>query len=276
MNVPWSNSETLQTEDGLTRLSKEILDFERYISPTKNEKLNRDTLFYSVTRSIDSLWPNTKINAFGSYVTGLQFPSSDVDININFEVLPRNTKSDALKLIRRKLAAEGIFENRRMKVVANAKVPVLMATDNNAISMDITIQNDCLSSHRTTVWIIEYPALKPLFMVLKQSISAYRVSNLPAFEPLSAKTAGLASYSLICLIVSYLQLQVDPNLSSSDANYYGILLMGFLDFYSNFKNEEQAISLTNGGSYLTGDNCPIRFEPKNGKLFIVDPDVKVY
>lgn len=86
-----------------------------------------------------------------------------------------------------------------------------MATDENDISMDITVQNECFSSDRTAAWIKEYPALKPLFMVLKQAIGNYRVSNMPAFEPLSAKTAGLASYSLVCLIVSYLQVKKEKS-----------------------------------------------------------------
>ncbi|KAI9473734.1 MAG: hypothetical protein EXX96DRAFT_541403 [Benjaminiella poitrasii] len=274
MDAPWSSKATLQTTDSLVRLSKEILDFEKYIEPTKNEKLNRDTLFYSTTQLINSLWPDNKTTAFGSFVTGLQFPSSDIDINIDFEVMPKNNKIDVLKIIRKKLAAEGIFQNRRMRLVATAKIPVLMATDDNEISMDVTVQNESLSSNRTATWIKEYPALKPLFMVLKQSISTHRVSSLPTFEPLSAKTAGLASYSLICMIVSFLQLQVDPSFKSSDPSYYGTLLIGFLVFYSNFDNEKQAISLNNGGAYLTKDKCPIELQTKTGKLTIVDPDVE--
>lgn len=58
------------------RLSKEILDFEKYIEPTKEEQLNRDTLLYQVSRLVESLWPNnTVITSFGSSVTGLAFPA---------------------------------------------------------------------------------------------------------------------------------------------------------------------------------------------------------
>jgi DNA polymerase sigma len=87
------------------------------------------------------------------------------------------------------------------------QVPVLMATDDNDVSMDITVQNECFSSDRTAQWIKEYPALKPIFMILKQVIGNYRITNFPSFEPLSAKTAGLASYALICMIVSYVQVR---------------------------------------------------------------------
>jgi DNA polymerase sigma len=52
------------------------LDFEKYISPTKKENLNRDTLLYSISQLVESLWPNNyTITTFGSSVTGLAFPS---------------------------------------------------------------------------------------------------------------------------------------------------------------------------------------------------------
>jgi DNA polymerase sigma len=57
------------------RLSQEILDFEKYIEPTKTEQLNRDTLLYSIEQLVSSLWPNSTVTTFGSSVTGLQFPA---------------------------------------------------------------------------------------------------------------------------------------------------------------------------------------------------------
>ncbi|KAL7320308.1 hypothetical protein PS15m_000208 [Mucor circinelloides] len=275
MDAPWSSKDTLSIKDQVSRLSKEIIDFEEYIKPTKTEKLNRDTLLYCITQLIESLWPNNyEITAFGSSVTGLQFPASDIDINIDFDELPKNNKIDVLKIIRKKAITQRIFSFNNTRLAANAKVPVFMGEDENGVSIDVTVQNECFSSDRTTAWITEYPALKPLFMVLKQSIANYRVSSLPAFEPLSAKTAGLASYSLICMIVSYLQLQVADTLKPTDPNYYGTLLMGFLNFYSQFPSTSTAISLTGDGAYLSKSECPIPLETKSGKLTIIDPDVE--
>ncbi|OBZ88215.1 Non-canonical poly(A) RNA polymerase PAPD5 [Choanephora cucurbitarum] len=234
MDAPWSNKETLRTTNKLERLSKEIVDFEKYIAPTQKEQLNRDTLLYSVSQLIESLWPGNVIAPFGSSVTGLQFPS---------------------------------------RLIPHAKVPVLMATDDNNVSMDITVQNESPSSDRTVLWIKEYPLLKTLFMVLKQVLSNYRVSSLPTFEPLSAKTAGLASYSLICMIVSYLQLQAPKSHDPSRPEYIAETLLGFLDFYSRFDSSLYAISLIDGGAYLTADYSPIGIDPKEGKLTIIDPDV---
>lgn len=224
---------------------------------------------------MESLWPNNyQITAFGSSVTGLQFPASDIDINIDFEQLPKNNVIDVLKIIRKRAIAERLFTFSNTRLAANAKVPVFMGEDDNGVSIDITVQNECFSSDRTAAWITEYPALKPLFMVLKQAIANCRVSSLPQFEPLSAKTAGLASYSLVCMIISYLQLQVPDTLKPSDPNYYGTLLMGFLNFYSKFPSTSTAISLTGDGAYLSKSECPIPLDTKSGKLTIIDPDVE--
>ncbi|KAI8390308.1 hypothetical protein BD560DRAFT_6019 [Blakeslea trispora] len=274
MNAPWSSKETLRTANKLERLSKEIVDFQKYIAPTRREQLNRDTLLFAVTQLIESLWPGNIVAPFGSSVTGLQFPSSDVDLNVHFHVMPANSNPvSILKEIRKQACASHIFPKYLVKLIPHAKVPVLMATDDNNVSMDITVQNESPSSDRTVLWIKEYPLLKTLFMVLKQILSNFRVSSLPTFEPLSAKTAGLASYSLICMIVSYLQLQAPKNHESSQPEYIAEVLLGFLDFYSRFDSSLYAISLEDGGAYLTADNSPIEIDTKEGKLTIIDPDV---
>ncbi|KAI7895498.1 uncharacterized protein EV154DRAFT_495119 [Mucor mucedo] len=274
MDAPWSSKETLETKDRLERLSKEIVDFVHYIEPTKEEQLNRDTLMYQVSTLIETLWPNnTVITAFGSSVTGLAFPASDIDINIDFEEMPKKNRIDVLKIIRKQTINQHIFEYPTTCLAANAKVPVLMAVDGNDVSMDITIQNVCFSSDRTAAWIKEYPPLKPLFMVLKQSIGNFRLSHMPTFEPLSAKYAGLASYSLICLIVSYLQQSVPKDVNPTRPNYLASLLLGFLSFYSTFESDKKAIGLTNGGCFYDKKDCPIPLETKKGKLTIIDPDV---
>ena len=223
------------------------------------------------------------------------FAPSDVDLNVHFHVMPLNSDPvSILKAIRKHACSNQIFPKYSVRLIPHAKVPVLMATDDNNVSMDITVQNESPSSDRTVLWIKEYPLLKTLFMVLKQVLSNYRVSSLPTFEPLSAKTAGLASYSLICMIVSYLQvrfllctlssfflfaklmlskLQAPKSHDPSRPEYIAETLLGFLDFYSRFDSSLYAISLIDGGAYLTADYSPIGIDPKEGKLTIIDPDV---
>lgn len=134
-----------------------------------------------------------------------------MDINIDFSEMAKKQKVDILKTIRKQAINRKILHFSNTNLAAKAKVAVLMIVDENDVSMDITVQNECFSSDRTATWIEEYSPLKPLFMVLKQAIGNFRLSDLPNFEPLSAKFAGLASYSLICLIVNYLQVSHNPH-----------------------------------------------------------------
>lgn len=69
-------------------------------------------------------------------------------------------------------------------------------------------------------------------------------------------------------------MQVADTLKPTDPNYYGTLLMGFLNFYSQFPSTSTAISLTGDGAYLSKSECPIPLETKSGKLTIIDPDVE--
>ncbi|KAL0145465.1 hypothetical protein V8B55DRAFT_1430893 [Mucor lusitanicus] len=278
MDAPWSSKDTLSIKDRVSRLSREIIDFEEYIKPTKTEKLNRDTLLYCITQLVESLWPNNyQITAFGSSVTGLQFPASDIDINIDFEQLPKNNVIDVLKIIRKKAIAQRLFSFNNTRLAANAKVPVFMGEDDNGVSIDITVQNECFSSDRTAAWITEYPALKPLFMVLKQAIANCRVSSLPQFEPLSAKTAGLASYSLVCMIVSYLQEMIATStrhIEPSDPNYYGAIVDGISQLLLSISKHINSYISDRRWSVPVKSECPIPLDTKSGKLTIVDPDVE--
>lgn len=140
------------------------------------------------------------------------------------------------------------------------------------MSADISIANDICSSDRTVVWVRQYPELRPMFMVLKQAISNCRLTSNPAFEPLSAKTCGLASYGLICLIVNYLEHENRRVINQE--HYFATLLMGFLRFYGQFDETTKAISMQNGGHYyaIGESDLPVEFDGKPGQLVVVDPD----
>ena len=67
--------------------------------------------------------------------------------------------------------------------------------------------NNVISSKRTLAWIKEYPELKPLFLVLKHALLSIRFEWDDNYEVLSTVKNGLASYSLVCMIVHYLKVR---------------------------------------------------------------------
>lgn len=178
-----------------------------------------------------------------------------------------------LRAICKETIEQKIFQGAKTRVISKAKVPVLMAVAKNNMPMDITFQKQIYSTDRTLNWLDEFPHLKPLFMVLKQAIGNFRLTDLPEFKPLSTKVKGLASYSLLCLIVHYLQLSVPDHVKPENPNYLGSVLLGFLSFYSDFDPNINAIGLVNGGCFYDVSNCPIIIDYYKGrKITIVDPD----
>ncbi|CEG70706.1 hypothetical protein RMATCC62417_06552 [Rhizopus microsporus] len=273
MDAPWSSPKTLSITDSISRLSQEILDFEKYIAPTDHEQRLRSDALNMIQRLIESMFsPMPVVEAFGSFVTSLALPSSDVDIVIRFDkpVMPRNILNKIYREAKRRI----MF--KRSEFIRAAKTPIITGCLRNGVSVDISVQGNVTSSERTVTWIKEYPELKPLFMVLKQSLSAFRLRNVWTFEPLSAKTAGLCNFGLICLIVSYLQLHKPTDITSTDPEYYGRLLLGLLDYYAHdFNASKHIISVSDEGKYY-----PIRemnnvlgdYYYETGKLFIINPD----
>jgi DNA polymerase sigma len=86
-------------------------------------------------------------------------------------------------------------------------VPVFaFSLANSDIEVDICINNDAPSTVTTVKWLKEYPMLKPLFLLLKHGLSSLAVDNHPTFYMMDTKRNGLASFTLICLIVRFLQV----------------------------------------------------------------------
>lgn len=222
-----------------------------------------------ITEIITSLDSEATVTAFGSFVTGLQFPDSDIDINIESPNIT-NPKSMLNKLFKACRRTRSVDINK-IEYVSHAKIPVLKVVHTNTTPIDITCLNDCSSSDRTVVWIKKYPELRILFLLLKQLLSYVRIRELGGFKCMSAAHQGLAGYTLICLIVSYLQ-RIAPKIKHINSkNKYGKLLVGFLQHYSAFDYDTYAISLDQEGELLKLSTLP-NMKKNEPKLYIINPD----
>lgn len=91
-------------------------------------------------------------------------------------------------------------------------------------------------------YLNEYPSLRCLAMVLKQFLLQRDLNEV--------WTGGIGSYSLILMIVSFLQLhpRIDPR---SDDNNLGVLLIEFFELYGKqFNYMRTGIRIKDGGSYV--------------------------
>ncbi|KAI9315390.1 hypothetical protein BX666DRAFT_1962296 [Dichotomocladium elegans] len=254
----------------LQRLSQEIEDFVQYLAPTQRESKDRDNLFNDCTKIIQGLIPHCQVVPFGSYETGLLLPTSDVDLRIAFNdhELPENPKP-ILRKLNKALVKRFGFPNVELIF---ARVPVIKvdfrSSQGEPIHVDISIGNASLSSDRTLGWINEFSELKPIYLFLKSILLSVRLKDDPKYEIMSARLSGMAGYTLVCLIVHYIQNTVIPeNRDRKSPEYLGQLLLDMLDFYSEWNYQEEEMVMDTVPGFVKKP-----FPTKNGKLEIRDPD----
>jgi len=238
-----------------SRLTKDILQFLEATN-MKMKKLDgkRKLAVQRFSRLVKTVWPRAQVKVYGSYISGLCLPTSDLDFVV---CLPAVHKRDlalapgvlegrnainetSQKLLARELKGESWIDPRSIKVIERTAVPVIKVSTKDTrarmIHLDISFdgpKHNGLDANRMVAQILEeMPLIRPLMLVLKQFLLHRGL--------LTAYTGGLSSYCLFLMLARYLQEQP---LSNSDC---GSLLMGFLDFYGNFF-DPRAIGISVGG-----------------------------
>lgn len=134
----------------------------------------------------------------------------------------------------------------RVKIIAKAKVPIIkFVTSHGRFWVDISINqvNGVAAGKMIKQFLQELPALRSLVLVIK-SFLAQRSMN-------EVYTGGLGSYSIVCLVISFLQMhpkirrgEIDPSKN------LGVLVMEFFELYGCYFNyNEVGISLREGGTF---------------------------
>ena len=206
---PWikHNKQYKRGSEGLT---EEIHDFLRYIETTPEEHYMRRTVVKRIKKVIKDVFPHAKIRVFGSYKTGLYLPTSDIDVSVIMEDLDTKDKvqsKKALDSLKHALLANQMFpiidpNNRHndLKVLENAQIPIIKFRDwESSVNVDISlnIQRGIATVELVKQYLIEYPCLKSLVFVLKQFLLQRDLNEV--------WTGGLSSYSIVLLVVSFLQ-----------------------------------------------------------------------
>lgn len=236
-----------------SRLSVDIENFLRSTSAQlKKQESRRSAATQRLSRLVTALWPRAQVKHYGSHVSNLCLPSSDIDCVIclpavhkkDIAVAPgvlegRNAINEtSQKMLARKLKGESWIDPRSIKLIERTVVPVIKVStkDIRARVLQLDISFDGPEHHGSdavqmvTGVMEELPMVRPLVLVLKQFLLDRGL--------LAAYTGGLSSYCLFLMVTRYLQEQ--PLLW----NDCGTLLMGFLDFYGNhFEPRSTGISV---------------------------------
>ena len=225
-----------------SRLGREINSFLSSINiQLEKDNRRRELARKRLTTLVTNLWPRAQVKIYGSHVTGLCLPSSDLDFVICLPAVHKNVPADTpgalegrnainetnQKLLARKLKSESWIDPRSIKIIERTVVPVIkvVTKDTRSKSLQLDISFDTLEHHgldaikMVTDTMNHYPMVRPLVLVLKQFLLDKCL--------LTAYAGGLSSYCLFLMVTRYLQASYHGWADS------GAYLMGFLDFYGN-------------------------------------------
>ena len=257
--TPWRTKDYTCDPAGL---HEEINDFYKYMKPRPSEMLMRRDVISRITQIIRVMWPQAEVQVFGSYCTALYLPTSDIDLVVfgHWAKIPLFTLEEQLK--RHDIAVEG-----SVLVLDKTSVPIIKFIDKRTeVKVDISFNQES-GVHSVPVlnqFVHQYPALPKLVLVLKQFLTQRQLNEV--------YYGGISSYSVILLLVSFLQLHPRIAANDSSANL-GVLLIEFFELYGrHFNYMKTAISVQDGGSYFPKETLLQDSEfSDNALLYISDP-----
>ncbi|GMF14058.1 unnamed protein product [Phytophthora lilii] len=186
-------------------LHEEILEYTKYTKATVEKMaVHIEEMIANVRASVLSLWPQSKVETFGSYSTGIWLPSSDVDlvildvVEVNDSKLTAKHLKELAKVLEKKKWVESLL------VLDTAKVPVLkLVSAETSVPIDITFESAATHSGLLARDLIKryaenMPELYPLAIVFKQLLRERDLND--------AYTGGLSSYSVVLMIIHFSQL----------------------------------------------------------------------
>lgn len=153
----------------MVRFHNEIIKFCDFITPTKAEWIDREQTLAEITNIITSLWPTCQVKVFGSQLTEVVTPSSDLDIAILDVPIPDDEDAvDAMAKLTNQIRDR--LPVSYLELVSHARVPIIkLDHERTGVSVDICINNDqgIRTGQLVKQYLADFPALKPLMLVMK-------------------------------------------------------------------------------------------------------------
>lgn len=257
--TPWRTKDYTCDPPGL---HEEVSNCYEYLKPRPSEIRMRLDVYTRVTHIITNRWPQAVVRVFGSFCTSFFLPTSDIDL----VVFGQWTKLPLFSLEEDFLTADIAVEGSIL-VLDKTTVPIIKFIDKlTEVKVDISFnqKTGLDSANMISMFIEQYPVLPKLALILKQFLTQRNLNEV--------YYGGMSSYSLILLVVSFLQLH--PRNAATDPNAnLGVLLIEFFELYGrNFNYMKTGITVLNDGSYFSKDEIQHSSDRSdNSLLYIVDP-----
>ncbi len=242
-------ADTVDTTHMGVWLHREMMDFYEFLRPRTFEQALRQALLDDLAGLVRRRFGNGRIHCFGSFMSGLYLPTGDMDIVMcSTQFLSNrpalfNSKKHLFKF-GRFLCDSQLAEREHLEHITRAKVPLVKYIDTKTgLKVDVSFENmtGVAANETFARWKAQFPEM-PLLVTLIKQLLTMRGLNEPV-------NGGIGGFSIICLVVSMLQLMPPVQTGAmTGENHLGDLLMHFLDLYGNkFNYETTAISLNPPG-----------------------------
>ena len=238
-------------------LHREIIEFVDYIRPTGAEVAIRLHILEKITDLCTGLWPDCHTQPFGSMMTELLLPKSDIDVCVT------HAPDGAMSVLAQELELKNLIEVGTLRVIENAKVPIIKFMFRGTpytVDVGFNTTDGFRTTKKLSDLIDQYPMAYPLIMVVKMFLFVRKLH-----EPF---LGGMGSYAVSLLVVNFLQNHPYRELPEALRRKVslGILLAEFfkvVGFYFNFPHV--GVSLGDGGFYFK------KCEGETRGALIVDP-----
>ena len=233
---------------GMLKLHYEILDFYKFIQLTDTEIKLRNKTFNEIKDVIELNFPNYKCSLYGSFITGLSLPNSDIDILIT----RKDEEKEKINLQKNLLDIYTILKQKNIFTdleMINAKVPIITGLYiSTKIHVDISLfkKNGVDAAEIINKIIAIYPEIRPLMLLIKYVIRQRNLNQI--------YTGGISSFIIFTLLYYYIadsrkiiESEISINGEKERLLTLGHLLVGFFNFYAfEFRYEKFGISISNG------------------------------
>ncbi|KAL8223678.1 hypothetical protein R6Q57_019153 [Mikania cordata] len=244
----------------MLQLHKEILDFCDFLSPTAEEEVSRNTAVESVSDVIKYIWPDCKVEVFGSFKTGLFLPSSDVDMVILESRI--RTPQMGLYALSRALSQRGVA--KKIQVIPKARVPIIKFVEKRSgISFDVSfdMENGPKAAEYIQDAISKWPPLRPLCLILKVFLQQRELNEV--------YSGGIGSYALLAMLIAMLRNSMGTRASAE--HNLGVLLVTFFDMYGRKLNTSDVGVSCSGGTFFTKKSKGFLNASRRSLISIQDP-----
>ncbi|KAK3381938.1 hypothetical protein B0H63DRAFT_216499 [Podospora didyma] len=254
-------------------LHKEIVDFYYYIRPRQFEEDIRNELVQDLRQFCRNRFRDAEVHPFGSYPSGLYLPTADMDLvfvsdqYFKMNGQPKYNSKKHLFQLRSALQSKNKAYEGDVEIIHSAKVPLVKYVDQvTGLKVDISFENvtGLTAINTFKAWKQQYPGM-PILVTLIKHYLCMRGLNEPV-------NGGIGGFSVICLVVS--MLQMNPKVQSGNmdpTHHYGELLLDFFDLYGNkFNYTDVAISL-NPPKYVNKYKSSMVYR-NYARFSIIDPN----